>query len=53
MPIKDNRLILDGYTLTIEELMQAGHDLSMQVGSQGRQLAQNPGMPKDGGYLGQ
>ncbi|MCF8075609.1 MAG: aromatic amino acid lyase [Desulfotignum sp.] len=31
MPIKDNRLILDGYTLTIEELMQAGHDLSMQV----------------------
>ncbi len=31
MPIKDNTLILDGYTLTLEELMQAGNDLSIKV----------------------
>ena len=31
MPIKENTLILDGYTLTIEELMKAGKDLSMKV----------------------
>ena len=31
MPITDNRLILDGYSLTIAELMQAGNDMSMQV----------------------
>lgn len=31
MPIKDNTLILDGYTLTIEELMKAGNDLSIKV----------------------
>jgi phenylalanine aminomutase (D-beta-phenylalanine forming) len=31
MPIKDNTLIIDGYTLTIEELMKAGKDLSMKV----------------------
>ncbi|MBC8438861.1 MAG: aromatic amino acid lyase [Deltaproteobacteria bacterium] len=31
MPIKGNTLILDGYTLTIEELMKAGKDLSMKV----------------------
>ena len=31
MPIKENTLILDGYTLTIEELMRAGNDLSMKV----------------------
>ncbi len=31
MPIKENTLILDGYTLTIEELMKAGNDLSMKV----------------------
>ncbi len=31
MPIKENTLIIDGYTLTIEELMKAGKDLSMKV----------------------
>ncbi len=31
MPIKDNTLIIDGYTLTIEELVQAGNDFSMKV----------------------
>jgi histidine ammonia-lyase len=31
MPLKDNTLILDGYTLTIEELMKAGDDLSIKV----------------------
>ncbi|MBU0463500.1 MAG: aromatic amino acid lyase [Proteobacteria bacterium] len=31
MPIKNNTLILDGYTLTIEELMKAGKNLSMKV----------------------
>ncbi len=31
MPIKDNTLILDGYSLTIEELIQAGNDLSIRV----------------------
>jgi len=31
MPIKENTLILDGYTLTLEELMQAGNDLSIKV----------------------
>ena len=31
MPIKENTLILDGYTLTIEELMRAGNDLSIKV----------------------
>ena len=31
MPIKENTLILDCYTLTIEELMRAGNDLSMKV----------------------
>lgn len=31
MPIKDNTLILDGYTLTLEELMTAGTDLSIKV----------------------
>ncbi len=31
MPIKNNTLTLDGYTLTIEELMQAGNDLSIKV----------------------
>ncbi len=31
MPIKNNTLILDGYSMTIEELMQAGDDLSIKV----------------------
>ncbi|MBC2702904.1 aromatic amino acid lyase [Desulfobacula sp.] len=31
MPIKDNTLILDGYTLTIEELIKAGQDISIKV----------------------
>ena len=31
MPIKENTLIIDGYTLTIEELMKAGKDLSIKV----------------------
>lgn len=31
MAIKNNTLILDGYTLTIEELMRAGNDLSIKV----------------------
>lgn len=31
MPIKENTLILDGYSLTIEELVQAGLDLSIRV----------------------
>lgn len=31
MPIKGNKLILDGYTMTIEELMKAGNDLSIIV----------------------
>jgi len=31
MPIKGKKLILDGYTMTIEELMEAGNDLSMEV----------------------
>ncbi len=31
MPIKGNTLILDGYSMTIEELMQAGDDLSIKV----------------------
>ncbi|CCK79979.1 aromatic amino acid lyase [Desulfobacula toluolica] len=31
MPIKENTLILDGYTLTLEELMKAGTDLSIKV----------------------
>jgi histidine ammonia-lyase len=31
MPIKENTLILDGYTLTIEELIKAGNDLSIKV----------------------
>ncbi len=31
MPIKGNTLIIDGYTLTIEELMKAGEDLSIKV----------------------
>ncbi|MCF6248113.1 MAG: aromatic amino acid lyase [Desulfobacula sp.] len=31
MPIKGNTLTLDGYTLTLEELMQAGNDLSMKI----------------------
>lgn len=31
MPIKENTLILDGYTLTIEELMKAGNDLSIKI----------------------
>ena len=31
MPIKENTLILDGYSLTIEELMTAGTDLSIKV----------------------
>ncbi len=31
MPIKENTLILDGYTLTLEELMKAGNDLSIKV----------------------
>ncbi|MBU8910048.1 MAG: aromatic amino acid lyase [Desulfobacterales bacterium] len=31
MPIKENTLILDGYTLTIEELIKAGQDLSIKV----------------------
>lgn len=31
MPIKGKTLILDGYTLTIEELMKAGNDLSIKV----------------------
>ncbi len=31
MPIKENTLIIDGYTLTIEELMRAGKDMSMKV----------------------
>jgi histidine ammonia-lyase len=31
MPIKENTLILDGYTLTIEELIKAGNDLSIKI----------------------
>ncbi|OQY00607.1 MAG: histidine ammonia-lyase HutH [Desulfobacteraceae bacterium 4572_130] len=31
MPIKDNTLILDGYSLTIEELIKAGNDLSIKI----------------------
>ena len=31
MPIKENTLILDGYSLTIEELIKAGNDLSIKV----------------------
>ena len=31
MPIKENTLILDGYTLTIEELIKAGQDISIKV----------------------
>jgi histidine ammonia-lyase len=31
MPIKGNTLILDGYSMTIEELMKAGNDLSIKV----------------------
>jgi histidine ammonia-lyase len=31
MPIKENTLILDGYSMTIEELMTAGNDLSIKV----------------------
>ncbi|MCG8632966.1 MAG: aromatic amino acid lyase [Desulfobacterales bacterium] len=31
MPFKDNTLILDGYSLTIEELIRAGQDLSIRV----------------------
>jgi phenylalanine aminomutase (D-beta-phenylalanine forming) len=31
MPIKGNTLILDGYSMTIEELMTAGNDLSIKV----------------------
>jgi len=31
MPIKGNKLILDGYSMTIEELMEAGNNLSMEV----------------------
>ena len=31
MPIEGNTLILDGYTLTIEELVKAGRDLSIKV----------------------
>ncbi len=31
MPIKENTLIIDGYTLTIEELIKAGNDLSIKV----------------------
>ncbi len=31
MPIKGNTLILDGYSMTIEELMIAGNDLSIKV----------------------
>ena len=31
MPFKDNTLVLDGYTLTLDELIKAGQDLSVQV----------------------
>ena len=31
MPIKENTLILDGYSLTIEELMKVGKDTSIKV----------------------
>ncbi len=31
MPLKGNKLILDGYSMTIEELMKAGNDLSIIV----------------------
>ena len=31
MPIKDNKLVLDGYTLTIEELVKAGKDMSIKI----------------------
>ncbi len=31
MPIKDNTLTLDGYSLTIAELVQAGQDLSVKI----------------------
>lgn len=31
MPITNNTLILDGYTLTIEELIRAGRDLSVKI----------------------
>ena len=31
MPIKNNTLTIDGYTLTIEELVKAGQDTSIKV----------------------
>ncbi len=31
MPFKDNTLILDGYTLTLDELIKAGQDLSVHI----------------------
>ncbi len=31
MPLKENTLILDGYSMTIEELMTAGNDLSIKI----------------------
>ncbi len=31
MPIKDNKIILDGYSLTIEELVKVGQDLSIKI----------------------
>ncbi len=31
MPINNNTLVLDGYSLTIEELVQAGKDLSVKI----------------------
>ncbi len=31
MPIKENTLILDGYSLTLEELIKVGNDLSIKV----------------------
>jgi histidine ammonia-lyase len=49
MPIKDNRLILDGYTLTIEELMQAGKDLSILVKVDEENWPKIQGLQKAGG----
>lgn len=31
MPLKDNTLVLDGYTLTLEELVAAGNNLSIRI----------------------
>jgi hypothetical protein len=44
MPIKGNTLILDGYSMTIEELMTAGNDLSIKVEVDEKKLAKDSGL---------